>query len=89
MVELGTKLIPLLKSQGIQLSNQNIFPHNHDELDFELLGYEKRRRNWVLETNLYGNGSVSTGREENFYLWFDPTQDFHDYTILWNNHHTV
>ncbi|MCE3216399.1 hypothetical protein HAX54_006344 [Datura stramonium] len=71
------------------LSNQNIFPHNHDELDFELLGYEKRRRNWVLQTNLYGNGSVSTGREEKFYLWFDPTQDFHDYTILWNNHHIV
>ncbi|XP_019227452.1 PREDICTED: probable xyloglucan endotransglucosylase/hydrolase protein 33 [Nicotiana attenuata] len=70
------------------LSNQNIFPHNHDELDFELLGYDKRR-DWVLQTNIYGNGSVSTGREEKFYLWFDPTQDFHDYSILWNNHHIL
>ncbi|KAL1539361.1 putative xyloglucan endotransglucosylase/hydrolase protein 33 [Salvia divinorum] len=70
------------------LSNANIFPHNHDEIDIELLGHEKRR-DWVLQTNIYGNGSVRNGREEKFYLWFDPTQDFHDYTILWNNHHIL
>ncbi|KAL3835560.1 hypothetical protein ACJIZ3_010296 [Penstemon smallii] len=70
------------------LSNANVFPHNHDEIDIELLGHEKRRE-WVLQTNIYSNGSVSTGREEKFYLWFDPTQSFHDYTILWNNHHIV
>ncbi|KAL3501204.1 hypothetical protein ACH5RR_035653 [Cinchona calisaya] len=70
------------------LSNTDLFPHNHDEIDFELLGHEKRR-DWILQTNLYGNGSVSTGREEKFYLWFDPTQDFHDYSILWNSHHLV
>ncbi|PIM98632.1 hypothetical protein CDL12_28885 [Handroanthus impetiginosus] len=70
------------------LSNADVFPHNHDEIDIELLGHEKRR-DWVLQTNIYGNGSVSTGREEKFYLWFDPTQDFHDYSILWNNHHIV
>ncbi|XP_049364393.1 probable xyloglucan endotransglucosylase/hydrolase protein 33 [Solanum verrucosum] len=70
------------------MSNSDVFPHNHDEIDFELLGHEKRR-DWILQTNLYGNGSVHTGREEKFYLWFDPTLDFHDYTILWNNHHIV
>ncbi|XP_057774612.1 probable xyloglucan endotransglucosylase/hydrolase protein 33 [Salvia miltiorrhiza] len=70
------------------LSNSDAFPHNHDEIDFELLGHEKRRE-WVLQTNMYGNGSVSTGREEKFYLWFDPTQSYHDYSILWNNHHIV
>ncbi|GER32254.1 xyloglucan endotransglucosylase/hydrolase protein [Striga asiatica] len=70
------------------LSNADIYPHNHDEIDIELLGHEKRR-DWVLQTNIYGNGSVSTGREEKFYLWFDPTQGFHDYSILWNNHHIV
>ncbi|KAI3467510.1 hypothetical protein Pfo_024173 [Paulownia fortunei] len=70
------------------LSNADVFPHNHDEIDIELLGHEKRR-DWVLQTNIYGNGSVSTGREEKFYLWFDPTQSFHDYSILWNNHHIV
>ncbi|KAG8383166.1 hypothetical protein BUALT_Bualt05G0156300 [Buddleja alternifolia] len=70
------------------LSNSDVFPHNHDEIDFEILGHEKRR-DWVLQTNIYGNGSVKTGREEKFYLWFDPTQTFHDYSILWNNHHIV
>ncbi|KAM7484248.1 hypothetical protein LguiA_000257 [Lonicera macranthoides] len=70
------------------LSNADIFPHNHDEIDFELLGHEKRRE-WVLQTNIYGNGSVKTGREEKFYLWFDPTLQFHQYSILWNSHHTV
>nr|GEZ27261.1 probable xyloglucan endotransglucosylase/hydrolase protein 33 [Tanacetum cinerariifolium] len=38
---------------------------------------------------MYGNGSVHTGREEKVYVWFDPTQDFHQYTIHWNNHHIV
>ncbi|KAF5754731.1 putative xyloglucan:xyloglucosyl transferase [Helianthus annuus] len=70
------------------MSNADVFPHNHDEIDFELLGYAKRRQ-WVLQTNMYGNGSVHTGREEKVYLWFDPTQEFHQYTILWNNHHIV
>ncbi|KAL2233611.1 probable xyloglucan endotransglucosylase/hydrolase protein 33 [Sesamum indicum] len=70
------------------LSNADVFPHNHDEIDIELLGHEKRR-DWVLQTNIYGNGSVRTGREEKFYLWFDPTEGFHNYSILWNNHHIV
>ncbi|XP_076934680.1 putative xyloglucan endotransglucosylase/hydrolase protein 33 [Bidens hawaiensis] len=70
------------------MSNADVFPHNHDEIDFELLGHEKRRQ-WVLQTNIYGNGSVKTGREEKFYLWFDPTQEFHQYCILWNTHHIV
>lgn len=70
------------------LSNSDEFPHNHDEIDIELLGHEKRRE-WVLQTNIYGNGSVHTGREEKLYLWFDPTLDSHEYTILWNPHHIV
>ncbi|CAL5338344.1 unnamed protein product [Camellia sinensis] len=70
------------------LSNADLFPHNHDEIDIELLGHEKRRE-WVLQTNVYGNGSVHTGREEKLYLWFDPTQQFHQYSILWNTHHIV
>ncbi|KAL0447121.1 UNVERIFIED_CONTAM: putative xyloglucan endotransglucosylase/hydrolase protein 33 [Sesamum latifolium] len=45
------------------LSNADVFPHNHDEIDIELLGHEKRR-DWVLQTNIYGNGSVRTGKRE-------------------------
>ncbi|GMH01619.1 hypothetical protein Nepgr_003458 [Nepenthes gracilis] len=70
------------------LSNADVYPHNHDEIDFELLGHEKRK-DWILQTNMYGNGSVSIGREEKFRLWFDPTADFHEYSVIWNNHHIV
>ncbi|XP_077237766.1 xyloglucan:xyloglucosyl transferase 33 [Tasmannia lanceolata] len=69
------------------MTNANVFPHTHDEIDIELLGHEKRKE-WVLQTNVYGNGST-IGREEKFYLWFDPTQQFHQYSILWNYHHIV
>ncbi|XP_076927614.1 putative xyloglucan endotransglucosylase/hydrolase protein 33 [Bidens hawaiensis] len=70
------------------VSHGQMRKYNHDEIDFELLGYAKRRQ-WVLQTNMYGNGSLKTGREEKVYLWFDPTQEFHQYTILWNSHHIV
>ncbi|KAG2707520.1 hypothetical protein I3760_05G150800 [Carya illinoinensis] len=70
------------------LSNADTSPHNHDEIDIELLGHDKRN-DWVLQTNIYANGSVSTGREEKFYFWFDPTEQHHQYSIIWNNHHIV
>ncbi|KAH7510750.1 hypothetical protein FEM48_ZijujUnG0098500 [Ziziphus jujuba var. spinosa] len=70
------------------LSNADVYPHNHDEIDIELLGHDKRN-DWAFQTNIYANGSVSTGREEKFYLWFDPTEQHHQYSILWNSHHIV
>ncbi|CAL5197049.1 unnamed protein product [Lathyrus oleraceus] len=70
------------------LSNADKFPHNHDEIDIEILGHDKRN-DWVIQTNVYANGSVSTGREEKFYFWFDPTEQHHYYSILWNSYHTV
>ncbi|XP_062114691.1 probable xyloglucan endotransglucosylase/hydrolase protein 30 [Humulus lupulus] len=63
-------------------SNGDVFEKSHDELDFELLGNVDGRP-WRLQTNLYGNGSTSRGREERYRLWFDPTKDFHRYSILW------
>lgn len=81
-------LLQKLTRKNSQLSNADVFPHNHDEIDIELLGHDKRN-DWVIQTNVYANGSVSTGREEKFYLWYDPTQQQHHYSILWNNYHTV
>lgn len=72
----------------MQLSNAENYPKNHDEIDIELLG-RSRRDDWVIQTNVYANGSSRTGREEKFYFWFDPTQFFHDYTLIWNSHHIV
>ncbi|CAH9133002.1 unnamed protein product [Cuscuta epithymum] len=63
-------------------SNVDTFEKNHDELDIEFLG-NIRGKPWRFQTNMYGNGSVSRGREERYRLWFDPTKDVHHYSILW------
>ncbi|OAY81259.1 putative xyloglucan endotransglucosylase/hydrolase protein 28, partial [Ananas comosus] len=67
-----------------QMSNGDVFEKTHDELDFEFLG-NIRGREWRVQTNVYGNGSTSIGREERYSLWFDPTEDFHQYAILWSS----
>ncbi|PKI45758.1 hypothetical protein CRG98_033891 [Punica granatum] len=63
-------------------SNGDVFEKTHDELDIEFLG-NIRGRKWRFQTNIYGNGSTHRGREERYTLWFDPTKDFHRYSILW------
>ncbi|KAH7656602.1 Xyloglucan endotransglucosylase/hydrolase protein [Dioscorea alata] len=66
------------------MSNGDVFEKTHDELDFEFLG-NVRGREWRVQTNVYGNGSTGVGREERYGLWFDPTEDFHHYSILWSH----
>ncbi|XP_061370254.1 probable xyloglucan endotransglucosylase/hydrolase protein 28 [Gastrolobium bilobum] len=66
------------------MSNGDMFQKNHDEIDFEFLG-NIRGKDWRIQTNVYGNGSTSIGREERFGLWFDPAEDFHQYSILWTD----
>ncbi|RZC52770.1 hypothetical protein C5167_021191 [Papaver somniferum] len=70
------------------MSNGDIFERNHDELDFEFLG-NIRGKDWKIQTNVYGNGSTNIGREERYGLWFDPSQDFHHYSILWTQSHII
>ncbi|KAH1198734.1 Xyloglucan endotransglucosylase/hydrolase protein 2 [Glycine max] len=55
----------------------------YDELDFEFLGNRKGKP-YRLQTN------TAKGIEsKEFRLWFDPTADFHNYRILWNQHQIV
>ncbi|XP_062216256.1 probable xyloglucan endotransglucosylase/hydrolase protein 28 [Phragmites australis] len=65
------------------MSNGDVYERTHDELDFEFLG-NVRGREWRVQTNVYGNGSTAAGREERYDLWFNPTEDFHQYAILWS-----
>ncbi|KAF7132160.1 hypothetical protein RHSIM_Rhsim09G0086400 [Rhododendron simsii] len=70
------------------MSNGDMYEKNHDELDFEFLG-NIRGKDWRIQTNVYGNGSTSTGREERYGLWFDPSEDFHHYSILWTENQII
>ncbi|WOL20138.1 hypothetical protein Cni_G28940 [Canna indica] len=70
------------------MSNGDVFSKTHDELDFEFLG-NIRGREWRVQTNVYGNGSTSVGREERYDLWFDPTEDFHQYSIMWSKERII
>ncbi|EPS63747.1 xyloglucan endotransglucosylase/hydrolase 4, partial [Genlisea aurea] len=59
---------------------------SHNEFDFEFLG-NTTGEPYLVQTNVYVNGVGN--REQRLKLWFDPTKDFHSYSILWNTRQVV
>lgn len=65
------------------LSSQS---NEHDEIDFEFLG-NRTGQPYILQTNVFTGGKGD--REQRIYLWFDPTKEYHTYSVLWNMHQIV
>lgn len=86
IIQITASKFCLPSGELLQMCSENGAGPERDELDFEFLG-NRTGEPYLIQTNVYKNGTG--GREMRHMLWFDPTEDYHTYSILWNNHQIV
>ncbi|KAF9617338.1 hypothetical protein IFM89_035319 [Coptis chinensis] len=85
-VSMKIKLVPGDSAGTVTAFYMNSDTGNRDELDFEFLG-NRTGQPYTVQTNVFARGKGD--KEQRVNLWFDPSAQFHTYSILWNRRHIV